>query len=101
MHAGSGLTNDRYDSRIDDGLRLPGAIIVNSVKCLPPQNRPIPAEIQACRPFFETQIAALPKVRVMIALGRIAHDAALRAAGERLAAPPFAQGAVQDRKSGV
>lgn len=89
-----GLSQGRYDARIDDGLTLDGAIIVNSVKCLPPQNKPIPAEIANCRPFFEAQMAALPKVRVIIALGRIAHDAALRAFGERLAAHPFAHGAV-------
>ncbi|MCA0207492.1 MAG: uracil-DNA glycosylase [Proteobacteria bacterium] len=89
-----GLSKGRYGARIDDGLRLDGAIIVNSVKCLPPQNKPIPAEIANCRPFFEAQMAALPKVRVVIALGRIAHDAALRAFGERLAAHPFAHGAV-------
>src|SRR3546814_5337543 len=85
-------------------LQLKGAIIVNSVKCLPPQNKPTPAEIRACRPFFEAQLAALPSVRVIIALGRIAHDAALRAAGARLAVHPFAHGAVHvlpdgDRKS--
>jgi uracil-DNA glycosylase family 4 len=89
-----GLSQGWYDARIDDGLTLDGAIIVNSVKCLPPQNKPIPAEIANCRPFFEAQMAALPKVRVIIALGRIAHDAALRAAEARLAAHPFAHGAV-------
>ena len=88
-----GLSSGYYDARIDAGLALVGAIIVNSVKCLPPQNKPTPQEITACRPFFEAQLAALPKVRVIIALGRIAHDAALRAAGERLAAHPFAHGA--------
>jgi len=89
-----GLGNGCYASRIDDGLELTGAIIVNSVKCLPPQNKPTPAEIRACRPFFETQLAALPRVRVIVALGRIAHDAVLRAAGVRLAAHSFAHGAV-------
>ncbi|MBL9071048.1 MAG: uracil-DNA glycosylase [Sphingopyxis sp.] len=89
-----GLSRDVYDARIDDGLVLEGAIIVNSVKCLPPQNKPSPAEIANCRPFFETQLAALPNVEVIIALGRIAHDATVRAAGVRLAACPFAHGAV-------
>ena len=89
-----GLSRGIYDARIDDGLTLGGAIIVNSVKCLPPQNKPAPAEISQCRPFFEKQMAALPQVRVVIALGRIAHDAAVRAAGGRLAAFPFAHGAV-------
>ena len=72
----------------------PRAIIVNSVKCLPPQNKPTPAEIMNCRPFFEKQLDALPDVRVIVALGRIAHDAVLRAAGVRLAAHPFGHGAV-------
>ncbi|APZ98178.1 uracil-DNA glycosylase [Sphingopyxis sp. QXT-31] len=89
-----GLSKGRYDARIDDGLTLDGAIIVNSVKCLPPQNKPTPAEIVQCRPYFEAQMAALPNVRVVIALGKIAHDAAVRAAGGRLAAFPFAHGAV-------
>jgi uracil-DNA glycosylase family 4 len=89
-----GLSEGIYDARVDDGLRLQGAIIVNSVKCLPPKNKPTPAEIANCRPFFERQLAALPNLRVIIALGRIAHDAALRAAGARLAAYPFTHGAV-------
>jgi uracil-DNA glycosylase family 4 len=89
-----GLSRGTYDARIDDGLTLHGAIIVNSVKCLPPQNKPTPAEIAQCRPFFETQMAALLGVRVIIALGKIAHDAAVRAAGGRLAAFPFGHGAV-------
>ncbi len=89
-----GLSNGRYDGRSDDGLTLEGAIIINSVKCLPPQNKPTPQEIAVCRPFFEQQIAALRNVRVIMALGRIAHDAVLRAAGERLAMHPFAHCAV-------
>ncbi|MBU0824683.1 MAG: uracil-DNA glycosylase [Alphaproteobacteria bacterium] len=92
--AAFGLSKGRYDARIDDGLTLDGAIIVNSVKCLPPQNKPTPVEIANCRPFFEKQLAALPHLRVIIALGRIAHDAVLRAAGVRLAAHPFSHGAV-------
>lgn len=92
--AAFGLSNGRYDGRIDDGLTLDGAIIVNSVKCLPPQNKPTPAEIAACRPYFDEQMAALSAVRVIIALGRIAHDAMLRSIGARLATYRFAHGAV-------
>lgn len=89
-----GLSKGRYDGRIDDGLTLEGAIIVNSVKCLPPQNKPTPAEIANCRPYFEQQLATLPRVRVIVALGRIAHDAVLRAAGLRLMTHPFGHGVV-------
>jgi uracil-DNA glycosylase family 4 len=98
--ASFGLSRGHYDARIDDGLALDGAIIVNSVKCLPPQNKPTPAEIANCRPFFEAQMARLPGLRVVIALGRIAHDAVLRAAELRLAAHPFAHGAVHELPGG-
>ncbi len=89
-----GLSEGQYDRRSGDGLRLDGAIILNSVKCLPPQNKPTSQEIAACRTFFEQQLAALRGVRVIIALGRIAHDAVLRSANERLAMHPFTHGAV-------
>ncbi|WP_194953357.1 uracil-DNA glycosylase [Sphingopyxis solisilvae] len=95
-----GLSKGRYDGRIDDGLMLKGTVIVNSVKCLPPQNKPLPAEIANCRPYFESQLAALTNMRVIIALGRIAHDAVLRAVGLRLAAYPFAHGAVHRLPAG-
>ena len=73
-----GLSRGSYDARPDDGLRLDGVIILNAVKCLPPQNKPLPAEITNCRQFLEAQIAVLPQLRIFIALGRIAHDSFLR-----------------------
>ncbi|MBB5718128.1 uracil-DNA glycosylase family 4 [Stakelama sediminis] len=79
----AGLSEGRYDSRADDGLRLKGVIIINAVKCLPPQNKPTPEEIRTCRPFLERQAAVLPNVRVFVALGRIAHDSALRVFGAK------------------
>ncbi|MBR0552625.1 uracil-DNA glycosylase [Stakelama marina] len=88
-----GLSNDRYDGRPDDGLMLDGAVIVNAVRCLPPQNKPTPKEINACRPFLADQRAALPQLHVLVALGRIAHDSVLRMFGERLADHPFGHGA--------
>jgi len=85
-----GLAEGVYDERPDDGLRLAGCIIVNSVKCLPPQNKPLPAEVATCRLYYEAALARLPNVRVLVALGRIAHDNAVRVSGGRLAAFPFA-----------
>lgn len=79
-----GLAGGRYDARIDDGLRLTGCIVLNSVKCLPPQNKPLPAEIATCRRFYEASLALLPNVRVLVALGQIAHGSAVRSAGGRL-----------------
>jgi uracil-DNA glycosylase len=85
-----GLAEGRYDARIDDGLRLKGCIILNSVKCLPPQNKPLPVEVATCLRYYEAALARLPEVRVLVALGRIAHDNAVRCAGGKLAAFPFA-----------
>jgi uracil-DNA glycosylase family 4 len=76
-----GLAEGDYRGDADDGLRLRGAAILNTVKCLPPGNKPLPSEIVNCRPYFEASLAALPKVRVVLALGQIAHDASRRAMG--------------------
>lgn len=95
-----GLSNDRYDSRVDDGLALVGVMIINSVKCLPPQNNPTPQEITTCRRFLTAQIAALPGLRVFVALGRIAHESFLRSEQRRLADFPFAHAAVHDLGEG-
>ena len=86
-----GLAEGRYEERPDDSLRLVGVAIVNSVKCVPPQNKPTPEEIATCtRAFFRPALAKLPNVRVLVALGRIAHDASVRSVGGRLAEHPFA-----------
>lgn len=77
----AGLAEGAYDARPDDGLRMKGCVILNTVKCLPPANKPTPAESAACRPYYEAGLAHLPNVRVIVALGRIAHDAAVRASG--------------------
>jgi uracil-DNA glycosylase len=85
-----GLAEGRYEERPDDALRLIGVAIVNSVKCVPPQNKPTPQEIATCTAtYFRPALAALPNVRVMVALGKIAHDAAVRSARGKLSAFPF------------
>jgi len=85
-----GLAEGVYEERADDSLRLAGCIILNSVKCLPPRNKPLPAEVAACQPYYEAALTRLPNVRVLVALGRIAHDNAVRTAGGRLSAYKFA-----------
>jgi uracil-DNA glycosylase family 4 len=85
-----GLAKGISQARIDDGLTLAGCIILNSVKCLPPLNKPLPAEVAACRRYYEAALARLPNLRILVALGRIAHDNAVRVAGGRLADFPFA-----------
>ncbi len=84
-----GLAEGDYDARPDDGLALRGAIIINSVKCLPPQNKPTPEEIRNCRPFLEGQVDILPNARIFIALGQIAHQSAVKTLGGRLPKAKF------------
>lgn len=84
-----GFTEGEYASKVDDGLALKGAMIVNAVKCLPPENKPTPEEVRTCRPFLETQLAALPRVRVVVALGQIAHQSAVKVMGGRLPKAKF------------
>jgi uracil-DNA glycosylase family 4 len=91
-----GYARGTYAARPDDGLRLQDCMITNAVRCVPPENKPTPEEISTCRPFFVARVAALPKLRVLLALGRIAHDQTLAALGLRKAAFPFAHGARHD-----
>lgn len=82
--AAHGFVSGAYESSPEDSLQLHGAIIINAVKCLPPQNKPTPEEIHACRPFLAGQVAALPNARVFVALGQIAHQSAVKVLGGRL-----------------
>ena len=91
-----GFARGVYDRRIDDGLELRDCAIVNAVRCVPPQNKPTPAEIGNCRPFLKQAMAALPNLKAIFVLGRIAHDSTLKTLGARLAAFPFAHGARHD-----
>lgn len=78
-----GLASGSYGADPGDGLRLNGTIICNSVKCLPPANKPLPDEIAHCRPFLAGQLAVLNKARVYVALGQIAHQSAVKLLGGR------------------
>jgi uracil-DNA glycosylase family 4 len=89
----AGLAQGTYDARPDDGLELVDSMIVNAVRCVPPQNKPIGAEIAACRQFLTGRIDAEPQAKVFIALGRIAHESFLTSYGLRKAAYPFGHGA--------
>jgi uracil-DNA glycosylase family 4 len=89
-----GMAEGDYGARPDDTLALCRTRITNAVRCVPPQNRPEPREIAACRSFLSAEIAAMPRLRAMLALGAIAHDAALAALGLRRALFRFAHGAL-------
>jgi uracil-DNA glycosylase family 4 len=88
-----GFASGVYDRRPDDELTLVDCAIVNAVRCVPPQNKPSPQEIAACRRYLTPAISALPQLKVMVALGRIAHESTLRALKLTLAPFPFAHGA--------
>jgi uracil-DNA glycosylase family 4 len=89
-----GFAKGVYQARPDDGLALVGCRISNAVRCVPPQNKPLPAEINTCRHFLIATIAAMPRLRAIVALGRVAHESTLKALSLRSAAAPFAHGAI-------
>ena len=91
-----GFAEGDYQARPDDGLTLRNCRIVNAVRCVPPQNKPLPVEINTCRQFFIATMAQMPRLRAIVALGRIAHDSTLKALGLRAAAAPFGHGAVHE-----
>jgi len=88
-----GLATQPTSVSADDPLRLIDTRIVNAVKCAPPDNKPTPEEIRRCNAFLKAEVERLPSARVYVALGRIAHDAFLMAAGLKRAEFPFAHGA--------
>jgi uracil-DNA glycosylase family 4 len=77
----------------DDGLALIACRITNAVKCLPPGNKPTPAEVRSCNGYLAADLATVPPRGAILALGRIAHEATLRALAKRPSAFPFAHGA--------
>ena len=87
-----GFTSGTYDENGEDDLKLVDTRITNAVRCVPPQNKPTPAEIKTCRTFLDETIAAMPRLKAIVALGRISHDSVTRALGEGPSRLPFAHG---------
>ena len=87
-----GFSEGTYDQRPDDGLTLHRAMITNAVRCVPPENKPVGEEINTCRPFLQSRLAALPNLKVILCLGKISHDSTLRALGLKIGAHPFGHG---------
>ena len=88
-----GLARGEYRQRIDDGFELVGVRVTNAVRCVPPENKPLPAEINTCRKFLSAEIAAMPNLKAILALGQIAHNSVLNALGVRKKDHAFAHGA--------
>jgi uracil-DNA glycosylase family 4 len=91
-----GFARGDYRARPDDGLQLVNCRIGNAVHCVPPQNKPTPAEINTCRQFLIGLLESMPRLRAIIALGRIAHDSSVKALGLRAVQAPFGHGAVHE-----
>jgi uracil-DNA glycosylase len=89
-----GFARGKYQARPDDGLRLVDCRISNAVRCVPPENKPLPAEINTCRSFLAATIAAMPNLRAIVALGRIAHDTVLKPLKLKAVQAPFSHGAI-------
>ena len=89
-----GFAKGTYAQRADDSLTLVDCRITNAVRCVPPENKPTGAEATACRRFLRDEIAAMPKLRCVLALGAVAHNAVLAALGQRVSAFRFAHGAL-------
>jgi uracil-DNA glycosylase len=84
-----------------DSLRLKDARITNAVRCVPPQNKPLPAEITNCRSFLAAEIASMKKLRAIVALGRVAHDAVLASLSLKLSRYKFGHGAMHELPNGL
>src|ERR1700743_2920678 len=89
-----GFARGHYDERPDDGLELIDCRITNAVRCVPPENKPTPAEQKTCRPFLVAEIGAMPRLKSILALGRVAHEAVLTTLGLKKSLYPFVHGAV-------
>lgn len=89
----TGFCNQPHGHRPDDGLELQDCRVTNAVRCLPPANKPNTSEVKNCAAFLSKDLAAIPDGGVVLALGRIAHEAILRCEGYRLRDHPFAHGA--------
>lgn len=88
-----GFATGKYEARIDDSLKLKGCRISNSVRCVPPENKPTPEEANTCRAFLKATLETMQDIKVIVALGRIAHESALRALNLRLSEFPFGHAA--------
>jgi uracil-DNA glycosylase family 4 len=97
-----GFARGTYRADPNDGLQLADCRIANAVRCLPPENKPLPDEFTQCRPFLQAELAVMPQVKVILALGKGAHDQVLRALTVRPAgAYPFIHNRLHELPTGL
>jgi len=88
-----GLASGRYEQRPDDSLKLAGCAITNAVRCVPPENKPLPYETKTCRRFLNAQLEAMENLRAILTLGKVAHDSLCDTLGLKKSQYPFQHGA--------
>lgn len=96
-----GLAAGVYGAHAGDGLELRDCRITNAVRCVPPENKPTPAEVKSCGAFLREEIAAMPNLAVIVSLGLVSHGAVLKACGAKAAACKFAHGSVHKLRPGL
>lgn len=96
-----GLSTGVYTADISDGVALRDCRIVNAVRCVPPANLPEPAEVRRCNTFLASELRGLPDLKIVLALGVLAHAAVLRACGIAPSRVRFAHGAVHNLPDGL
>jgi uracil-DNA glycosylase len=87
-----GFSRGKFDARPDDGLELIDCRITNAVRCVPPENKPIPAEIATCRDYLKPTIAEMKNLKALVVLGHVAHNSVVSAFGAKKSATPFKHG---------
>ena len=85
-----GMAKGEFKAHPDDGLELINTCITNAVRCVPPENKPIGAEINTCLQFLKSQIEAMPNLKIIVSLGLVSHNTVLKTRGEKLSAYKFA-----------
>lgn len=96
-----GWTSGTYARKATDGFQLENAMVTNAVRCVPPQNKPVGSEVNNCRPFLISRIDSLPQLKVLLALGKIAHDTTIKTFGLKQSAYKFAHEAVHLLPNGL
>jgi uracil-DNA glycosylase family 4 len=96
-----GLADGRYRAEPDDGVRLRDCRIVNAVRCVPPANLPEPKEVAACNAFLRNELQGMTNLRLVLALGVLAHASVLKACGIPLTRVPFRHGAIHELPDGL
>jgi uracil-DNA glycosylase family 4 len=93
-----GLARGEYRARADDGFELVGVRITNAVRCVPPENKPVPAEINTCRQFLISELGAMPNLRAILALGQIAHTSVIQTLNLKRKDHAFGHGSRHEHK---